>query len=88
MIYKYSPPGMVARVYVEVPEGVPPQAVCQTVLWDAVKRDVFLIETPDEAAIRFDSAEDEAEQRAEWFKGWDDPKCWLACGVFAIDTLY
>ena len=88
MIYKYSPPGMVARVYVEVPEGVLPQAVCQTALWETIKLRVLLIETPYEKLAHFDSAEAEAEQRAEWFKGWDDPKCWLACGVFAIDILY
>ena len=84
-IHRYQARNQYARVYVAVPDGIPPMAVDQDVVWERIKRTHYHID-PGTESHYWDGAEEEAAQRASWFEHWTDPTAWEAMGPVVIDS--
>jgi hypothetical protein len=84
----YSPTRKFVRVYFHATEGQEPTLYDKDLIWGQVKARHFLIDTVLDARVVWEDDEEEAEERATWFEGWDDPRCWSSAPAVMLDTHY
>lgn len=86
-ICKYRPRGEIVRVYLNCPGGIIPATADKDALWAAYKVSGLHVD-PGWEQFRWDTPEDEAADKAKFFSGWDDPKCWEGPTNVFFDALY